>query len=94
MSERELQQLPNVGPAIAKMLLRLGIERPDDLRGQDAEQLFGRLSAIDGRRQDPCVLDTFSAAVDFANGEPAQPWWFYSRRRKAAAAQAGKAVTK
>ena len=32
-------------------------------------------------RQDPCLLDTFTAAVDFATNGPARPWWEYSRER-------------
>ena len=36
---------------------------------------------MDGQRHDPCLLDTFNAAVDFANGGPARPWWEYSRER-------------
>ena len=83
MNENDLRTLPNVGPAIARTLIRLGIERPDDLRGQDPEQLFQRLCDLDGRRHDPCLLDTFTAAVDYANGAPALPWWLYSRERKA-----------
>ena len=83
MSENDLRALPNVGPAIASKLKRLGIERPGDLRGQDPEQLFRRLCDLDGRRHDPCLLDTFVAAVDHANGAPARPWWYYSRQRKA-----------
>ena len=86
MSDTDLRALPNIGPAIARKLMRLGIERPDDLRGQDAEQLFRRLCDLDGRRHDPCLLDTFVAAVDHANGAPARPWWHYSRQRKAGAA--------
>ncbi|MCC7021789.1 MAG: helix-hairpin-helix domain-containing protein [Thermomicrobiales bacterium] len=83
MSEQELQTIPNIGPAIARKLLRLGIGRPEDLRGQDAEALFARLCALDGSRHDPCLLDTFVAAVDYVNGAPARPWWHYSRLRKA-----------
>ena len=85
MSEHELRTLPNIGPQIARKLIRLGIERPDDLRGQDGERLFERLCELDGRRHDPCLLDTFVAAVDYANGAPARPWWEYSRERKARA---------
>ena len=83
MSEQDLRNLPNIGPAMARDLLRLGIEQEADLRGQDPEALYQRLCALDGRRYDPCVLDTFTAVVDFANGAPARPWWFYSRQRKA-----------
>jgi nucleotidyltransferase/DNA polymerase involved in DNA repair len=82
MSTTELRALPNIGPAIAEKLMRLGIERPDDLRGLDPEQLYHRLCALDGQRHDLCLLDTFVAAVDHANGAPARPWWYYSRQRK------------
>jgi hypothetical protein len=86
MSENDLRTLPNIGPAIARTLMRLGIERPEDLRGQTAEKLYRRLCEMDGRRHDPCLLDTFVAAVDHANGAPARPWWYYSRIRKGEAA--------
>ncbi len=79
----DLTSVPNVGPAVAGKLGRLGVERAEDLRGQDPEALFERLCAMDGRRHDPCLLDTFVAAVDFADGGPARPWWDYSRERKA-----------
>jgi hypothetical protein len=87
MSEHDLRKLPNIGPAMARDLLRLGIEQEADLRGQDAEELYERLCALDGQRHDPCVLDTFTAVVDYANGAPARPWWFYSRQRKARLAE-------
>jgi hypothetical protein len=78
-----LTSMPNIGPAIARMLGRIGVTRPDDLRGQDAEELFERLCTLDGQRHDPCLLDTFTAAVDYADGGPARPWWEFSRERKA-----------
>ncbi len=83
MSENDLRALPNIGPAVAKMLMRLGIERQDDLRGKTGDELYRKLCELDGRRHDPCLLDTLVAAVDHANGAPARPWWFYSRLRKA-----------
>jgi len=79
----ELTAIPNVGPAVARKLRALDVTSADDLRGRDAEELFERLCAQDGRRHDPCLLDTFVAAVDYANGAPARPWWEYSRERKA-----------
>ncbi|MGI8780870.1 MAG: helix-hairpin-helix domain-containing protein [Solirubrobacteraceae bacterium] len=85
-SEPDLQALttiPNVGPAVARKLLQLGVTRTAELRGQDADDLFERLCALDGRRHDPCLLDTFTAAVAYANGEPARPSWEYSRARLA-----------
>jgi hypothetical protein len=80
-----LTAIPNVGPAVARKLLRLGVTGPADLRGEAAEAVFERLCAIDGRRHDPCLLDTFTAAVAYARGAPARPWWEYSRERKARA---------
>jgi pathogenicity locus Cdd1 protein len=79
----DLTSMPNIGPKVAAKLRRLGINAPEDLRGQDGEDLFERLCAIDGRRHDPCLLDTFLAAVDYADGGPARPWWEYSRERLA-----------
>lgn len=83
----DLQALPNVGPAIARKLVQLGITDEKDLRGQDPDLLFERLCALDGRRHDPCLLDTFTAVVDHADGAPARPWWHYSRQRKARTAR-------
>ena len=77
----DLTSIPNVGPKVAAKLRRLDIDSPEDLRGLDGEDLFERLCALDGRRHDPCLLDTFVAAVDYANGAPARPWWEYSRER-------------
>ena len=85
MPASELQTIPNIGPAVARKLERLGIARPGDLRGRDPDELFERLCALDAQRHDPCLLDTFVAAVDFANGAPSRPWWEYSRERKARA---------
>lgn len=78
-----LEQLPNIGPALAADLRLIGIPHPADLRGKDAFVLYQKLSAATGQRQDPCVLDTFMAAVDFMRGAPAAPWWHYTPQRKA-----------
>jgi hypothetical protein len=80
-----LTEIPNVGPAIARKLERIDVRGLDDLRGRDPEELFERLCALDGRRHDPCLLDTLVAAVAYADGGPARPWWEYSRERKARA---------
>jgi hypothetical protein len=45
--------------------------------------LYQSLCAVTGQRQDPCVLDTFMAAIDFMRGAPAAPWWNYTAQRKA-----------
>jgi hypothetical protein len=82
MSKDELTTIPNVGQATARDLRRLGIERPEDLRGRDPSELYDRLCLMDGQRYDPCLLDTFCAAVAFVDGAPARPWWEFSRERK------------
>ena len=80
---RELQGVPNVGPAIAEDLLSLGVRSVPQLARCDHRRLYERLCDQTGVRQDPCVLDTFEAAVAFARGGPPLPWWHYSRLRKA-----------
>jgi len=87
-----LTAIPNVGPAVARKLLALDVRGLDDLRGRDPEALFERLCALDGRRHDPCLLDTFTAAVAYADGGPPRPWWEFSRERKARAGVAGENV--
>jgi hypothetical protein len=86
-ADTPLTAMPNVGPAVAHKLSSLGVHRPEDLRGQDAEELFARLCMLDGRPYDACLLDTFTAAVAFADGGPARPWWEFSRERKAREAE-------
>lgn len=77
-----LEQLPNIGPALAADLRRLGIHLPDELRSRDPFQLYQALCQATGKRQDPCVLDTFMAATDFMRGAAPTPWWHYTAQRK------------
>ncbi len=77
-----LEQLPNVGPAVAACLRRAGVSRPADLRGRDPFALYDALCRRTGRRVDPCVLDVFIAAVRFLGGAPARPWWAFTAGRK------------
>jgi hypothetical protein len=78
-----LEQLPNIGPSIASDLRSLGVSHPRELASKDAFVLYQQLCAKTGRRQDPCVLDTFMAATDFMRGAEAKPWWTYTAQRKA-----------
>ncbi len=79
---QRLEQLPNIGPSIAGDLRLMGIHHPQELAGRDPLQLYQRLSQLTGRRQDPCVLDTFMAATDFMGGAEPRPWWTYTQERK------------
>ena len=77
-----LEQLPNIGPALAADLRLIGVHSPRELQGRDPFVLYQALCAATGQRQDPCVLDTFMAATDFMRGAAAAPWWAYTPQRK------------
>jgi hypothetical protein len=81
-----LEDIPNVGPAIAADLRQLGITSPDELPGRDPYAMYDDLCRITGQRHDPCLLDIFIAAVRFMEGEPKKPWWKYTAERKKALA--------
>jgi hypothetical protein len=78
-----LEQLPNVGPALAADLRLIGIRHPRELANRDAFVLYQALCSKTGQRQDPCVLDTFMAVTDFMRGAAPAPWWNYTAQRKA-----------
>jgi len=79
-----LEQLPNIGPSLAADLRLLGVAHPRELASKDAFALYRSLCERTGKRQDPCVLDTFMAATDFMRGAEPRPWWLYTPQRKAA----------
>ena len=81
-----LEDLPNVGKAVAADLRELGIGTPAQLKHKDPYALYDRLNRRTGVRHDPCLLDTFIAAVRFVEGGPAKPWWAYTAERKRALA--------
>lgn len=62
--------------------VQLGLRSPHDLKNKNPLTLYKKMCRLSGVRQDPCVLDTYIAAVDFLNGAPARPWWFYTKQRK------------
>ena len=77
-----LEDIPNVGPAVAGDLRQLGITTPGELSGRDPYAMYDDLCRITGLRHDPCLLDTFIAAVRFMAGEPKKPWWKYTAEWK------------
>lgn len=81
-----LQSLPAIGPSLARDLQLLGYRVPADLVGQDGLEMYERLQRLTGRKQDPCVLDTFRCAVYAASTPEPDPellkWWTWSRMRK------------
>ena len=83
---RELGDLISIGPAMLRDFELLRIRSVAQLARQDPKILYERLSRATGRRQDPCVLDTFCAAVAQARNPrlPAEKceWWYWSKKRK------------
>jgi predicted NAD-dependent protein-ADP-ribosyltransferase YbiA (DUF1768 family) len=77
-----LEQIPNIGKSIADDLRLIGIREPAQLKGQDGLALYERLNRRTGVRHDPCVADTFMAAVAFMNGGKPTPWWKFTAKRK------------
>lgn len=83
---RQLADLISIGPAMVRDFQLLGIRSVGQLAKQNPQRMYGRLNRLTGQRQDPCVLDTFCAAVAQARN-PRLPaaqceWWFWSRKRK------------
>ncbi len=78
----DLLDLVNVGPAIARHLGHAGVTMTSQLVGRDPVEIYEEMCQADGRRHDPCLLDTVMSAVDQANGGAAKPWWHYTAERK------------
>jgi Pathogenicity locus len=86
ITPRQLADLISIGPAMLRDFEQLGIRSVPQLARQNPHRLCTRLNRIAGRRQDPCVLDAFRAAVAQARNPqlPAEQclWWYWSRKRK------------
>ena len=83
---RHLGDLISIGPAMLRDFELLGIQSVAQLARQNPQRLYARLNRIQAQRQDPCVLDVFSAAVAQAQN-PRLPaaqcqWWYWSKKRK------------
>lgn len=83
---RQLRDLISIGPAMLRDFDKLGISSVGQLAKQNPQSMYERLERLTKQRQDPCVLDTFSAAVAQARNprlaaEKCQ-WWWWSRKRK------------
>jgi hypothetical protein len=77
-----LEDIPNVGVSVAGDLRQLGITSPDDLPGRDPYGMYDDLCRVTGQRHDPCLLDTFIAAVRYMEGGPKTAWWNFTAERK------------
>ena len=88
-SQRQLKDLISIGPAMLRDFEQLGIKSVPQLARQKPFKMYERLQRLRSERMDPCVLDTFEAAVAQARNPrlPAEKcqWWYWSRKRKAPA---------
>ena len=84
--KRQLRDLVSIGPAMLRDFKMLGVRSVAQLARRNPKRLYEKLCSLTGKRQDPCVLDTFSAAVAQARNPllPAErcQWWYWSRERK------------
>jgi pathogenicity locus Cdd1 protein len=87
LSERKLEDLISVGPAIRRDFALLGINTVTELARREPDALYRELCRKTRKQQDVCVLDTFHAAVEQARDPSLPPekcvWWYWSRVRKA-----------
>ena len=77
-----LEDLLNIGKAIAGDLRSIGIDHPKKLAGKDPFELYRRLCEKTGVRHDPCVMDVFISAIHFMDGGDPLPWWSFTEMRK------------
>jgi hypothetical protein len=78
----ELVALANVGPATRADFALLGIDSVAKLAKQSPDKLYARLNKLTGKRHDPCVWDTFAAAIHQAKTGEAKSWWKWTAERK------------
>ena len=83
--KKDLENIPGVGPAIAKGLEALGYYHVSDLSGCDPERMYKKLCDLRSAHIDKCVLYVFRCAVYFASNEKHDPlllkWWNWKERK-------------
>ena len=77
-----LVDIPNIGKAMERELVLLGIERPADLIGRDPYQLYEELCRVTQVKRDLCVLDIFISTVRHLEGVPLRKRWEFTEERK------------
>ena len=78
----ELEELPNVGKALADDLRLIGIDDPKKLVGKNPFELYDKLCRNSGTTHDPCVIDLFMSIVHFMESGESRPWWSFTDDRK------------
>ena len=78
----QLEDLPNIGKAIAAHLHRIGIVRADHLGRREPLAIYRELSKVMGHRLDPCLLYTLLSVKHFLDCGEALPWWNFTAEGK------------
>lgn len=79
---RNLQQIPGIGPSIARDLWSIGIRSIADLKGGDPDTFYAKSCTLAGAPIDRCLLYVYRCAVYFASHWKHDPellkWWKWS----------------
>ena len=78
----QLSDLRNIGKAMLRDFDLLGITSVAQLAAQDADELYMRICLLTGTRHDPCVHDTYAAAIHQSKTGEALNWWAFTPLRK------------
>ncbi|OFZ22969.1 MAG: Mitomycin resistance protein mcrB [Bacteroidetes bacterium RIFCSPHIGHO2_02_FULL_44_7] len=81
--QSELFALKNVGQATYEDLMKLKIHSIAALAKADPDELYLRLQKITRTKHDPCAWDVFAAIIHEAKTGIKQPWWAWTKVRKA-----------
>lgn len=76
----QLEDLPNIGKAIAADLRTLGIHSPEQLATHEPLATYHALASVMGKRLDPCVLYTLLAVAHFQKMGERLPWWRFAEQ--------------
>lgn len=85
MKQNQPEDIPGIGPKIARDLHDLGLHSVKDLKGHNPEDLYARLSTLWGCHIDRCVLYIFRCAVYYAeNGHDPDKltWWNWKDEKR------------
>ncbi len=81
LENNDLKNIPGIGKSIEKHLNNIGIHTIDDLKNQNAEDLYIKDALYKGFEDDRCLLYVYRLAVDFANNDSLDKeslkWWDY-----------------
>jgi len=79
---KNFRDIPNIGKAIEKNFVLLGIQDPIELVRKDPYQMYDDLCNVTHKKQDPCVIDIFLSAVSYMKGGSPKKWWEFTKERK------------